>query len=150
MSFLLFTGIILREGYPTVQSTIEPPTPIVITATSRPVTLPLSTATSVQIFESGGQCASTPVNLEDNLEVQLDPSRWYLIEEFDNRASPPKHIFRAQIGTISVNANADSGLRAWECRSESAAIAQAQLNAMGYKQNNPSHIVIGPDGQEVK
>jgi hypothetical protein len=142
-----------------VEFEIPTPTPMaqVILVTEVPVIPPLSpttgiipTSSSNQTFDFGGQCSSVPVNLQDNLEVQLDPSRWYLIEEYDNQANPPIHIFRSQIGNISVTANAVRGLRAWECRGESEAFSQARLNAIGYKQNNPSSKVIGPDGQEVK
>jgi hypothetical protein len=109
--------------------------------------------TSVQTEPSsggGGGCASIPANAQDGVEVQLESSKWYMIEEYDNQTNPPMHVFRAQLGTISVIANATDGFRAWECPTESEAFLQAQLTALGYKRSNPPHKVIGPDGQEVE
>jgi hypothetical protein len=140
--FLILNTLVAQEKF--VVTPTSAPVSQVNPVTEVPAIAPPLSPTFV------GQCASMPVNPKDNVEVQLDPSRWYTVEESDNQSNPPVHIFRTQIGNVSVKANAIGGVRAWECRGESEAFLQSQTSAINYKHENPSIKVIGPDGQEVK
>ena len=94
-------------------------------------------------------CNSNPDNSTLGLTVNLDASRWYRLETYDNRGTPAIREFTVIRGTSSVAAFPDYGQSAWACISQTEAIFSAQRLAILFKEAYPKYKVIGPDGKEI-
>ena len=95
-------------------------------------------------------CNSNPENITDGLPANLDTSRWYRVEIYNENSSPPKKQFSVRRGPGSVTAYADHGESAWACTNQAEALFSATRQAQYFKESHPAYKVIGPDGNEVK
>jgi hypothetical protein len=143
--------IINNQQNPSSPSNIEPsaqPIVIVVTATSPVIVNPPSSDGIIS-------CDENPINGTDDVAKTLDSTAWYMIEDFDNAAAPPVHKFLARRGPGSVNVTSCGqdivcGQRAWKCENQESAKSIGLQSAIGYKAENPGHVVYGPDEQEIR
>ena len=94
-------------------------------------------------------CNSTPDNEDVGQATPLQPDRWYRLETFDERTSPPSRAFSVVSGTLTISAYEEYGENAWACSSQAQAAFSAERLARLYKESHPDNQVIGPDGQEI-
>jgi hypothetical protein len=94
-------------------------------------------------------CNSNPDNSTLGLSVNLDTSRWYRLETYDNHSIPAVREFTVIRGTSSVAAYTDFGQSAWACTSQTEALFSTQRSAEQYIEEHPKTKVIGPDGKEI-
>jgi len=94
-------------------------------------------------------CNSSPDNSTLGLTVDLDASRWYRLETYDNRGTPALRKFTVTRGTSSIAAFTDYGQNAWACSNQTEALFSAQRLAFLFKTSHPKVQVSGPDGKEI-
>ena len=128
------------------------PTPVapLSSYTSTP-TLPISTPTAIlpATTEYVESCASTPVNFDDGVTINLSQNKWYVVDDYNNRLEIPEHHIIVLRGPGTVSAVPERGQRAWECSDQAIAQLIADQTAIFIKRNNPTNKVYGPDGQEI-
>ena len=89
-------------------------------------------------------CNSGADNNLDGQTIQLNSERWYRVEVYDDRTSPPSRKFLVEKGNLSVTAYLDHGEFAWACNSQSDALFSADRLYRQYKEAHPTQQVIGP------
>jgi len=94
-------------------------------------------------------CNSNPDNNTLGVTVNLNASRWYRLETYDDRSTPGVREFSVIRGTFSVTAFTDYGQSAWACANQTEALFSAQRSAELYKESHPKYKVIGPGGKEI-
>jgi hypothetical protein len=114
-------------------------TTIVVSPTNDNSTSPMS--------ETVGPCGP-PIN-PGNVAQSLESGTWYIIEDFNNLASPKIHRFVVQQGPGKVAASSDRGQRAWPCPNRASAEVGAMDSAIGYKGQHKDEDVYGPDGAKI-
>jgi hypothetical protein len=94
-------------------------------------------------------CNSEAMNTQAGQLVNLESSRWYRVEVFDQRISPASRQFLVLQGPYWVSFEEKTGTIAWACASQESAHFSAERLAFYYKVDHPEVSVIGPDGVEI-
>jgi len=94
-------------------------------------------------------CNSEPMNNQAGQMVNLESSRWYRVEVFDQSISPALRQFLVLQGPYWVSYSENAGKIAWACTSQESAHFSAERLAFYYKVDHPEVNVIGPDGVEI-